>query len=150
QSQRVLVVNAYGPDAGAASDKRLAAMNYDREAFVRAGLGKWENEEIRSMWDGSNFGQYSKSMGASYRDDRKDTPDLVFDPRLLGLLPYYEMKQTVADCLPYRTAKSVALVGSEPIANRQTWHVCLTSPAGVERHFWIEDREGFRVHKFML
>jgi hypothetical protein len=150
QRQRVLVIDASGPDGGESKNKRLTAMNHDREAFVRAGLGKWRNDHIRSGWDGSNFCQFSETMGAAYRSHSQGTPEMVFDPRLLGLLAYYEMKPTLADCLYYRKAKSIQLIGGEHVAGRPTWHVLVTSPAGVERRFWIEDREGFRVHKFVF
>lgn len=150
QRQRALVVNASGPDGGHAKRKQLVAMNEDRDAFVRAGLGSWRDDHIRSGWDGSNFCQYSETMGASYRSHKQGTPDLVFDPRLLGLLASYEMTKTLQDCLYYQKARSVTLVGSEEVGDHLTWHVLVTSAAGVERHFWIEDKEGFRLRKFMF
>src|SRR3972149_4815594 len=42
QYERILVIDGSGPDGGAAKNKLLDAMGGDRDAFVRAGHGRWE------------------------------------------------------------------------------------------------------------
>ncbi len=150
QRQRALMIE--GSDAKA-KEKILKAMNEDKEAFVRAGHGKWEEVHVRSIFDGEKFIQYSEKMGASIRPHRGGTPEMVFDPRTLGITVWYDVNDTIESCLRYRGAKSVSLVREEQINAKPAWHVLVRNEFGQdweERHFWIEDKEGYRVYKHQL
>lgn len=135
---------------GEARYKQLLAMNNDREAFVRAGLGRWEERVIYSAWDGTNLCQQSYSGSASYLDHTKGNSELVFHPRLLGLDPYYQPGHTVSHFLRFDDESKVTLVAGEVINEISTWHVLVKPYPDVVIHYWIEDREGFRVHRCRL
>ncbi len=131
--------------SGDASTK-LLAMNNDRDAFVRTGLGKWVVERVTSAWDGKNLSQYDQPDSAGYKDHLLGTSAFVFDPRLLGILSCYVVDCTAARCLGL-DRKTTKMVGRENINGIATWHVSYTIGDDNEFHFWIEDRAGFRVHK---
>jgi hypothetical protein len=130
-------------------DDLLAAMDEDREEFVRAGFGQWKEVRVRSIFDGTQFLQFLGGSGATIADPSRGTPNYVFDPRILGITPLLSLKATVPRCLAYRDAQSVELVGEEDIDGQQAWHVKVVgSPeAMAECHFWIEANEPFAVYR---
>jgi|SRR5579885_1436133 len=69
-----------------------------------------------------------------------------FDPRIMGLVPYYFWHYTVEDAIPYQKA-TVQMIGEEQINDHKTWHVSLVlkDPNGYRMDFWIDDR--FRVYR---
>jgi hypothetical protein len=147
QRSRDVIIDGTTADGGKSKLDRLEAMNNDREAFVKAGLGKWVDMEVRSAWDGSSFCQYSKEGGAAYRPHDKGSSEYICDPRNLGISILSRVDQTVGDSLGLNNTASLAMVGREKINGVETWHIKVVSAAGMERHFWIEDTEGFRVHQ---
>lgn len=150
QYLRILWIDGPKTGGGDLGFKKLEAMGGDGEAFVRAGLGEWKDVHIRSAFDGSQFMQYNKEMGAYVRDVSKGSADYAFDPRVMGLSCWYDLNATVPGCLGYRDAKSVKLVAPESVSGHPTWHVLVVDKSDRERHFWIEDTQGFRVRKFEL
>lgn len=60
ESSRALVVD--GRKNG--SESKLQQMRNDREAFVRAGLGKWADVKVVSVWDGGEYKQAGTGLGA--------------------------------------------------------------------------------------
>ncbi len=149
QYQRILWIDGTKPGAALANQK-LEAMGRNSEAFVRAGLGEFKDVHICSAFDGAQYMQYNKEMGAYVRDVTKGSADYAFDPRIMGLSVWYDLNTSVSSVIGLRDAKSVELVGSEVVGGHPTWHVCLVDKSDRERHFWIEDREGFRVRKCEL
>ncbi len=152
--QRTIVMDSSGGLSGEQKFKRLRAMNNDREAFVRAGLAQWQDEESRSIWDGANFSQYFVGQSADYRNHHNGTPEFLADPRLFGLKVWNKFRDTPLTNLGYQMDKhKVVLDGSEEIAGRRVWRVAVRFPAFgdptqvCETKYWIEDREGFRVHR---
>lgn len=147
QYQRVVIAKSSGSPDPVALERRLRSMDGDLDAFVRAGHGTYQDEHIRSAFDGTQFLQYSKDKGASVKDLAKGSPGLVFDPRVSGLSVWIDINDTVANSLAYRGAKSVTVVGREEIGGMPCWHVRVLDSYDQERGFWISDDESFRVYK---
>ena len=141
------MVDGSGPDGGADAHKRLETMNGDWEAFVRAGLGRFVDVHIRTAFDGVQLLHFDGEGGANVGDPINAAPDYCLDPRILGITVTYGKDETVSSCLAYREAKSIELVGPEKIDGVLTWHVLVIDKWGSQRHFWIEDAQGFRVRK---
>lgn len=127
---------------------QLEAMNYDKDAFVRAGHGEFKQLDLRAAWNGSDYCQYGKEFGVSFRDRLRTADVHMFDPRLIGILHGYNLDQSLDDCLGYKYAKSATVIGSEQINGRQTWQVVLR-PFEDEHQVWVEDVDPFRVHRFI-
>ncbi len=149
QYQRILWIDGTKPNAALANNK-LEAMGRDSEAFVRAGLGQFKDVHIRSAYDGAQYMQYNEEMGAYIRDVTKGSADYAFDPRIMGMSVWYDLNTSVSSAIGHRDAKSIEMVGPEEVGGHRTWHVRLLDKSDRERHFWIEDKEGFRVHKCEL
>lgn len=73
-----------------------------------------------------------------------------FDPRALGIMASYLLEDSVDNCVAYRGAKSVSLVGTEMVNGHRTWHVRVVDRYGQHVDFWIEDARGFPVHKYQF
>jgi hypothetical protein len=156
QRSRELVIS---PPDEQAKKQRLRAMNYDRGAFVRAGLGQWEDIVIKKVFDGSQVlgasGQKSAGISAPPNPRSEGTAGLLFDPRTMGLSFHSHFWETIEYCLGYREASSVVCRGQEKVGGQLAWHVIVSKARGpgqdpVERHFWIGDQEGFPVYRCEL
>ncbi len=148
QYQRIVWYDGTKPGSADAY-KKLRAMGGDREEFVRAGLGEFKDVHVRSAFDDSQFMQYNKEMGAFIRDPSQGSVDYVFDPRIMGISVWYDLKSDVPGVLGYRDAKSITMVGAESIGGKPTWHVLIVDKSDRGRHFWVDDRD-FRVYKVEL
>ncbi len=70
----------------------------------------------------------------------------LFDPRLIGLSPYFQWPERVDVLIPYRTATKIEMVGRELVGSNQAWHVrVLMPPPAYSSDFWIDAE--FRVHR---
>lgn len=147
QYQRILMTDGSGPDGGADARRKLEAMGGDWEAFVRAGLGHFEDVHIRTAFDGTQLLHYEGMGGANVGDLARGAPDYCLDPRIFGITVTHGKTRTISSCLAYRDARSVELVGPERVGGHSTWHVLVHDKRGSQRHFWVEDAEGFRVHR---
>ncbi len=147
QYQKVVITKPSGSNDVETQVRQLESMDGDLDAFVRAGQGTFKDVHVRSAFDGIQFMQYSEDMGAYVKDVTKGTPDFIFDPRTLGLSVWCDINKSVADCLAYRQAKSITLVGREPISDVNCWHVHVVDSYGQNRHFWVGDDPSFRVYK---
>jgi len=150
QYQRSLFIEGGNPTLAEVNQKKLQAMNGDRDAFVAAGLGRWENTHVRSAFDGAQLLQYAEALGAYVKDPSKGTGDYVFDPRILGISIWYTIDMTVANYLIEDQAKSVSLVGHEMINGHQTSHVRLVDKYDQDKNIWIDSEDGFKVYKSEL
>ena len=148
QRQRSLFIDGTTPAAVGANEKKLRAMGYDREAFVRLGLGHWKETDVHSAYDGIQFMQYSEDLGATVKDPSKGSADYAFDPRILGITANYLLSNSVPLVLTYHDAKSVALIGRDEVDGHPTWKVHVHGKNEQDRHFWIDESNGFKVRKF--
>jgi hypothetical protein len=128
-------------------DKRLAEMDYDIEALVRAGLATFRDAHIRTAYDGTRLLSYTESGGAYVKDPKEGSGYYVFDPRILGISVYQLISTTVPNYLAYRDAKSVALIGNEEVAGHRAWHVRVLDKHDQEKHFWIGESADHPVYK---
>jgi hypothetical protein len=150
QYQRNLIIDGSGPDGGESNIRRLRALGEDREAFVRAGLGRWRDTHTRSAFDGTQLLQYSEEVGAYVKEPSKATADYVFDPSILGVSVWYDVNTTVPNYLAFRDAKSITLVGREDIAGHHVWQVQVLDKFGQDKHFWFENAPDFPVYMSSL
>jgi hypothetical protein len=131
---------------GEANRNRFAALNYDMDKAATVGAGRKEHWRTNQAYDGAQFCNYDESRNgnACYRKIDVDG-QMVFDPRTLGLVESYHTVLDLSFFFSNSQAKNTALVGKEIIGSTPTWHVRYDMSA--RYHFWIEDREPFRVHK---
>ena len=100
------------------------------------------------MFDGTFFLHFDGKDSATITVPPKwPGVDYLFDPRTLGLSGSYLADETVPSCLGYQNAKSVTLVGLEPVRGKSTWHVRVVDSYEQQLDFWIEPVAGFPVHR---
>jgi outer membrane lipoprotein-sorting protein len=102
------------------------------------------------VYDGKQVIAYDGVSGVTM-----DAPDLqdktalyLFDPRTIGINSSYHLEQGIIQCLGYRDARDVRLVGTEPVGGVAARKVDITDKHGATRSLWI-DPTGFRVLKFV-
>lgn len=152
QDLRVVEVTDDG-ESGEVKERKLKAMNNDREAFVKAGLGKWSDRVLRSAFDGTQLASSSGERSASLHDPTAGIPEFAFDPRGLGILRYQGGAAATVESFLRPEGGKWQVVGPAKRAGVPVWHLrgtpFLRSPnAAVE--LWIEDREPFRVHEMSM
>jgi hypothetical protein len=126
--------------------KRLAALNYDWDRAAAAGLGRKEHRRTSQAYDGSQFCWYRTGphMNASYRKMENDG-EMTFNPQTLGLVNLYHKVVDLSYYFSNGQAKNIALMGKEFIGSTAAWHIQFDLASRF--HFWIEDRQPFRVSK---
>ncbi|MCL2006279.1 MAG: hypothetical protein FWG73_08990 [Planctomycetaceae bacterium] len=72
--------------------------------------------------------------------------DLVYDPRVLGLVDNPTADTTVRQCMLYDVYTDVSLVGRAVINETNVWHVRCIHFSQATADFWIEE-PSFRVHR---
>ena len=112
------------------------------------GQGK---ETYRTVFDGSRATVYS-SLPSRFelRDIGNANHMKLFDPRLLGLSPYYQWTETPESTIWYKHVDKVELVGKEQVGEQAAWHIRATKnlPLGpFATDYWIDDKNGFRVYR---
>jgi hypothetical protein len=152
QVQRNLVIEP--PDAES-KQQRLVGMNFDREQFVKLGLGKWRETTNRVIYDGTQMIAAS-SLATNINLDKPAGPGLAqyglfFDLRALGLFITGGAEETVESSLEVNVPNAASVLGREKIGDRDAWHVILrfhhTEGSQIEKHLWIGDQEGFPVYR---
>lgn len=129
--------------------RRIEALN-DNKAAAAAGLGKMTPVEVRAVFDGTQLVDYSDQYGAAYiRVPERGLHVHCFDVRILGLCAEHFVYETLDRSLGLAGKGTAALVGREEVGGRSVWHVKVVYP-GFEKHYWIEDSDGFRVHRSEL
>jgi hypothetical protein len=133
------------PAESEASGKRYAAVNYDMDKAAAIGAGRKEHWRTSQAYDGSQFCKYHAIPhgNASYRKMEVDG-EMTFNPQTLGLVEIYHLVLDLSFFFSNSQAKNITLVGREFVGDVPTWHVRYDAIARC--HFWIEDREPFRVH----
>ena len=141
----------YSADEAAAADITKRADSMSREEAVRAGLMKAFESHHVTVYDGSALFDYwltdGKPEHMTIDDPGKGSAQSVFDPRCLGLSTVLSPGSTVENCLAYNEAKSIALVGEEPVEGVPAWHVQVESKYEARLDFWIEIARPTRVLK---
>jgi hypothetical protein len=90
----------------------------------------------------------TKGNGVRYYDLKEAIrrADIVYDPRILGLVDIPSANETVRQCLCYDVYTKQLLVGRETINNTNVWHVRCIYEGLATADFWIEE-PSFRVHR---
>lgn len=141
-----------GPEAGAVTDAKRAELGLDREAAVRAGLLTGFEAHKVIAYDGATVLDYEEDDGKPFQT-RIDDPGKGLapsDPRCLGLDASPFVTYTIESCLSFKRAKSVQLVGKEPVEGIPAWHVRLQvqfGPTPMNKDFWLEAAHPTRVIK---
>lgn len=150
QEETVLVLNDEKPGERPTPSERYKAIGRDVQRAVALGIGRLQPTRVRTVYDGAQVIEYSEQAGsAAIRAPEKGATTLCFDPRVFGLTRVLTVNRTLDAALGFRTAKEVRILGREEIRGHPVWHVVEVRPVGqVEYHFWLEDREGYRVHRF--
>jgi hypothetical protein len=90
----------------------------------------------------------TKGNGVNYYDlkEAMRRADLVYDPRILGLVDLPSANKTVKQGLCYEVYTKQLLVGRETINNTKVWHVHCIQEGLSTADFWIEE-PSFRIHR---
>jgi len=141
-----------GPDAAAVTDAKQAELGLDREAAVRAGLLRPFESHHAVAYDGTTVLDYWETDGrpSQTRIDDPQKGPAPFGPRCLGLDATPSAWDTVESCLGLSNAKSVQLVGKEPIEGTAAWHVRVQIQFGrfpASKEFWLDAAHPTRVLK---
>jgi len=158
QRQRVLMID---PPETETKQNKLVSLNYDYDAFIRLGLGSWDELSTRVVYDGTQMidlhednttsrVRFAKPAGAGLAQY-----GLLFDPRMFGLFVRGGTQETVASRLNYANAKGVKIVGRDTVFEHDAWHLVLDMPlvnprdpnSTSEIHIWVDDIEGFPVYQ---
>src|SRR5207247_870349 len=131
-----------GDDKSAeAEELKRRADSMDKEAAVHAGLLKGFESRYVTVWDGEALLKYWEIDGKpddTTIDDPGKSATFTFDPRCLGLRAFLWARSTVENCLSYKEAKSVSLVGKELVEEVPAWHVQVKSKHDESLDFWID------------
>ena len=142
-NERALFLNEVRPG----KEDRTKGLSFDE--MIRQRLGGWEQMRDRTVVDAGRVLHFvDQAHSAKYSQFGRGTYGRFTDPRLFGLAVEPGIRRTVADCLGYEDAAGVTLAGSEQVAGRTVWKVAVARPGGLVRTFWVEDTEGFRVHRY--
>lgn len=146
QRQRELIVNGLGPEADE-NLKKLKAMRGDREKFVKAGLGNFKDAEIRTVVAGDEVLTYTRGDGTTIKDTSASHIYYGFDPRVLGISVWHSTDRTIRQELSYPIALSIELLGREKLNGHSTWRVRVVDKYQQQYTYWIENVEGFPMHR---
>lgn len=141
--------HTYSADEVVATDITKRADSMSREEAVRAGLLKPFESHHVTVYDGAALRDAWVSDGKpehlTLDDPGKGSAQSVFDPRCLGLSTVLTAGSTVENCLAYKEAKSLALVGAETVEGVTAWHIQVQSKPQARLDFWIEIARPTRV-----
>lgn len=130
-------------NAGADSNKVYAL---GREEAEKRGLGKTKRTTYRFGWDGEKLSNYfTGGVQANYRKVGQTMPNIYFDPRLLGIDIYHSFSGSIEQRLSLEQPRSTELIGEERVGGQPAWHIKVINRSGAEFHYWVVDREPFRV-----
>jgi hypothetical protein len=90
----------------------------------------------------------TEGNGVNYYDLKEAVrrADLVYDPRILGLVDLPSANKTVKQCMCYEIYTEQSLVDRETINGTNVWHVRCIQTGLATADFWIEE-PSFRVHR---
>ena len=139
-----------GPEAEAIV-KRADQM--PREQAVREGLLKAFPSHHVTFFDGQAVTDYWET-GGSHPSTTIDKPGrsaiFIFDPRCLGISTSLYVENNVENCLSFKEAKAITLVGKDSMDGNVTWHVQVQSKHDDHFDFWIDALQPKRVLKIQV
>ena len=138
-----------GPNAGEVGEAKLRELEWDYDAYVRLGLGKWQDAHYATAYDGTAVLRFESEGGTTINDPTRSS-GYVFDPRILGMTTLLSPTMTVENCLAYTNAKSVQMMGKESVEGRDAWRVRVQSKFDDALDFWLDAHRPFRVIKHSL
>jgi len=103
---------------------------------------------MRSVFTPTDLIHYDGVGSCTLRDPKSGLSEYCFDPRTLGITGVYLAELSVPSCLRFRGAKSVGMIGEERISGHSTTHVRVEDAYGQLNDFWIDQAEGFPVHRY--
>jgi hypothetical protein len=149
REEKVFSIRAPKAGESPTPGEQYRAMGRDMDRAIKLGIAKYENVRIRAVCVGSEVMEYSEQSGAAVKDAATGSPEMCFDPRILGVARNPTVTLTLSDTLGFATAKEVRLHDKETIRGVEAWHVEVVRPVeGISYHFWVEDKEGFRIHRY--
>jgi hypothetical protein len=98
------------------------------------------------LYDGREVFRYDGQTGVIVRDLDSQMPDLLFDPRTLGINALYVWDKTIQTAL-HLHAPQMKLIGQERIDGKGCWHVQMVEDSGWESDIWIDAEGGFAVYR---
>jgi RNA polymerase sigma factor (sigma-70 family) len=135
------------PEADALT-KRAEQM--PREQAVREGLLEPFPSHHVTFYDGQAVTDYWET-GSLHPRTAINKPGqsgvFIFDPRCLGISTALHDEQKVDNCLPYKDAKAVTLVGKESVDGNAAWHIRLQTTYDWNLDYWIDALHSTRVLK---
>jgi len=140
-----LLIRAVYRDSYVSNRAELWVMfDRDRRYFTRTNSGP----EVRMLWNSSEVLRFDGNKYVVIRNLDTGTADYLFDPRVLGIVTSYSWGATIANCLPYRDALRIELIGREQVDGKSAWHVRLFSVFRSQVDLWIDEKNGFRVYRY--
>lgn len=127
--------------------ERTFVLEYDASRYRVSSRGGRKETVI---FDGVRMLAFDGGNSATVSNMSRPAPEFAFDPRLLSLLPFYRPGFSLEDRLPYRTATSVEVTGSEVIHREMTSKVRLVDGLGQTATFWIQPHAPYRVHRYEI
>lgn len=120
-------------------------LNGDGEALARLGLIRFEDTHYRTIYDGKTLIRFEPHSVTTTLEDPATKDDFTylrlcfaFDPRTLGLSETLSPSNTLENCLAYRNAQSVSLIGKEVVEGISAWHVKVQVAEDWQYDYWID------------
>ena len=133
-----------GPEAEAIV-KRADQM--PREQAVREGLIEPFPSHHVMFYDGQAVTDYWEANGSTSIDKPGRSGGFIFDPRCLGICTTLFVENQVDNCLAFKEAKAITLVGKESIDGNPAWHVRVQSKYDSTFDFWLDSVQPTHVLK---
>lgn len=141
-----------GPEAEAIT-KRADQM--PRGQAIREGLIQAFSSHHVAYYDGQTVTDYWETdyEGTNRPHCRTDinkpgsSSIFIFDPRCLGVSTTLYVESKIDDCLPYSTAKSIALLGRESVDGNPAWRIRVRNKYGYDLDYWLDAVHSERVLK---
>jgi len=101
---------------------------------------------MRMLFDGKDVLRFDGASSVILRNLDTQTPDYLFDPRLLGITTSYGWDATIHGSLHLK-APTIELVGREQVNDKAAWRVRMVETNGWDLDIWIDDESGFAVYR---
>jgi RNA polymerase sigma factor (sigma-70 family) len=122
-----------------------------REQAVREGLMQPFSSHHVAFYDGRAVTDYWETDSGHPRtviNKPGESLVYIFDPRCLGINTVLLGGGQVDNCLPYKDAKAVTLVGKESVEGNAAWHVQVHTKYDWKLDYWIDALHSARVLKY--
>ena len=147
QLQRESAYVSTDPDAQKLVDAKRVELGGDDDALAQLGLIELQDAHYRTIYDGKTLTQFDPRMDANINDPKEGSWGYRFNPRILGLSDSLFVENTVENCLAYKNAQSVSLIGKESVGGIVAWHIKVQIADDWRYEFWIDATHPTRVVK---